>query len=119
MYSVEETQQMTVLNALMAHGSLIYSDIYQYMFEHYKTPEGLDMRQDIRRLCNNLRKHFEKFGIRLFRQTVMGHRYTITEEAKEFALENLHEPIYDEDGEIEGMFFQHPISLTTKRMELI
>lgn len=118
MYSVEETQQMTVLNALMEQGSLIYSDIYQYMFEHYK-PDSNSTRDDIRRLCNNLRKYFKEYGIRLFEQTVMGHRYTITEEAREFCFENLHEPIYDEEGEIAGMFFQHPISLTTKRLELI
>ena len=119
MYSVEETQQVAVLNALMTHRSLDYDELYQYMFEHYTPPEGLDIRDNVKRLCISLKRYFNRFGVNLFKQTVMGHRYTLTDKAQEFIVENLHEPIYDEHGEIVGMYYQHPISLTEERMMLI
>lgn len=119
MFTAEETQEMTVLNALMSEGSIVFSDIYKYMFEHYEPPEELDIREAIRKLCNSLKKQFNKLGIRLFEQTVMGHRYTITEEARQFCMENLYEVLFDEYGEAVGAFFQHPLSLSEERKELI
>ena len=80
------------------------------------------MNNTIRAGCIALRRRFKKqFRIELFRTNpaISQKRYTPTEEAYEFCMNNLLEEMFDEEGKAVGYYFQHTIAISKERIDLI
>ena len=119
MLSLQETRETVALNALMTKDSLDYQEIHEFMCKHFDVFTGFNVREQVKEICVSLSDYFKSMDIRLFKQVVLGHRYNLTDKAREYIVNNLLEPIYDENGEYAGKYFQHPATLNLERMELI
>ena len=66
----------------------------------------------------SLQRQFKKLGVQLFETNanIAQDDYIITEEAWDFIVANLHDEIYDENGEKKGEYFLHPNKLTGEMM---
>ena len=62
----------------------------------------------------SLQRQFKKLGVQLFETnaTIAQDNYILTEEAWDFIVANLHDTVYDENGEKVGEYFIHPNKLT-------
>ena len=62
----------------------------------------------------SLQRQFKKLGVQLFETNavIKQDNYILTEEAWDFIVANLHDTIYDENGDKAGEYFLHPNKLT-------
>jgi len=122
MFSNRETRETIILNTLFREGIQTKKELQDALDAHgvgYNTDEPLP--NAIKSLCLSLYREFKKHDIMLFTISPVAFQkeYAITEEAFLFAKEHLVGDIYNEDGELESRFFQHPVVLTQEREMMI
>ena len=123
MHTKQETIQTVLLNVMLNNNGATTEELKNALIHAQLIKPTTDsMANTIRAGCIALRRRFKKqFRIELFRTNpvINQKRYTPTEEAYEFCMNNLLEEMYDEDGNQVGYYFQHPIAITKERTELI
>lgn len=122
MFSNRETRETIILNTLFREGVQTKQELQDALDAHgvgFNTDEPIP--NVIKSLCVSLHREFKKHNIMLFDVSPMIYQkqYAITKEAFEFAKEHLVGDIYNEDGELESRFFQHPVVLTEEREMMI
>ena len=122
MHTKQETRETVLLNLLLANDEITPEEIKNGMiFAGVLEPTDERMANFIRACVISLNKRFDKYKIKLTKQNGVLHNriYSVTEEARNFCIYNLLEPIYDEEGNECGCIYQHPISLNKERLELV
>jgi len=122
MFSTRELRETIILNTLFREGIQTKKELQEALEAHgVGYNEEKVLTNTIKALCLSLQRAFEKHNIPLFNISAVAHskQYTITREAFEFAKDNLVGDIYNEDGELESRFFQHPVVLTEEREMMI
>ena len=122
MHTLQETKETVLMNLLLANDELTPEELKNGMiFAGVIEPTEENLINFLRANIISLNRRFKKFELQFTQQTgTFGSRvYSVTEEARNFCMSNLLEPIYDEEGNEAGCVFQHPISLNKERMELI
>lgn len=123
MFTKRNIIETAVINEFIRYNRLSPIDIFEAIVAH-----GLDEPSEriplnyIRSVCLSIQKEFRRNDIRFFTFNAgMNniHQYQITEEARRFCEEHLQEPIYDENGEFESNYIQHPFILKAKWRLLI
>tara|TARA_R110002050_G_scaffold135037_1_gene257656 strand:- start:68 stop:436 length:369 start_codon:yes stop_codon:yes gene_type:complete len=122
MFSTRELRETIILNTLFREGIQTKKELQDALTAHgvgYTSKYVLT--NTIKALCLSLQREFKKHDIPLFNISAVAHskQYEITREAFEFAKDNLVGDIYNEDGELESRFFQHPVVLTKEREMMI
>jgi hypothetical protein len=122
MFSNRETRETVILNTLLKEGIQTKKELQDALNAHgvgYSTDEPRP--NAIKSLCLSLYREFKKHEILLFDMSPVVHQkqYVITQQAFEFAKEHLVGDIYNENGELESRFFQHPVVLTEEREMMI
>ena len=119
MLSKQELDQTIILNVLISQRSQSESDILEKLVE-FPFSRVEDKPNYIKAIALSLESRFKKFNVTLFKTAALAASvYRITDEAIDFALDELLTPIYNENGELESCFYQHPIVLETNRRMLI
>lgn len=122
MYSEQETMQTVVLNVLLNHEEVTYEDCKNALIHaSLIKPTTNTMNNTVRALFISLTRYFKEHNIVLFNAFVKDRikYHKATEEAIAFCSNHLLEEMYDEEGQLIGYIFQHPIALKKERMELI
>tara|TARA_R100001510_G_scaffold44329_1_gene40877 strand:- start:952 stop:1326 length:375 start_codon:yes stop_codon:yes gene_type:complete len=114
-YMFRELTEITFLNYVMSwHQNQSMSVLFHTAFELEKV--GIEIDENTIKYCAvSLQRQFKKLGVRLFQNPnadITKDNYILTEEAWDFIVANLHDTIYDENGEKEGEYFLHPNKLT-------
>tara|TARA_R100001460_G_scaffold18666_5_gene39493 strand:+ start:402 stop:776 length:375 start_codon:yes stop_codon:yes gene_type:complete len=114
-YIFRELTEITFLNYVMSwHQNQSMSVLFHTAFELEKA--GIEIDENTIKSCAvSLQRQFKKLGVRLFQNPnadITKDNYILTEEAWDFIVANLHDTIYDENGEKEGEYFLHPNKLT-------
>lgn len=122
MFSNRETRETIILNTLFREGVQTKQELQDALDAHgvgFNTKDHLPNK--IKSLCLSLYREFKKHNIELFdvNPVAQQKQYAITQEAFEFAKEHLVGDIYNEEGELESRFFQHPVVLTEEREMMI
>ena len=122
MFSMRETRETIILNTLLREGIQTKQELQDSLETHgvgYDTNKLLNNVS--KSLCLSLYREFKKHNIQLFEfsPVISTKEYVITEEVFKFAKEHLVGDIYNEDGELESRFFQHPVVLTEEREMMI
>ena len=122
MFTMRETRETIILNTLFREGIQSKKELQEALEAHgvgYNSEKVLT--NTIKALCVSLQREFRKHRIDLFQTSAYIHAndYAITEEAFNFAKDNLVGDIYNEEGELESRFFQHPVVLTKEREMMI
>lgn len=116
-YAFREITELTFLNYVMSwhqKGGQSMSVLFHTAFELEKAGIEID-ENTIKHCAVSLQRQFKKLGVRLFENPnadVRKDNYILTEEAWDFIVANLHDEIYDENGEKKGEYFLHPNKLT-------
>ena len=123
MHTETETIQTVLLNVILNNNGATTEELKNSLIHaQLIKPTTNSMNNTIRAGCIALRRRFKKqFRIELFRTNpaINQKRYTPTEEAYEFCMNNLLEEMFDEEGKSVGYYFQHPIAISKERIDLI
>lgn len=122
MHTQQETIQTVILNVLLKHQEVTYEDFKNSLIHaSLIKPTTNSMVNTIRAHLISLNRYFKEHDISLYMGSGAVYRKThsATEEAYNFCSQHLLEKMYDEEGNMIGEFFQHPIALKQERMELI
>jgi len=123
MFTKRNIIETAVINEFIRYTRLTPDDIYESIVAH-----GLDEQLErtptnfIRSVCITIQRAFRKHDIRFFTFSAKLnsiHQYQMTKEARMFCEEHLQQPIYNENGEFESNYIQHPDSLKAKWRMLI
>lgn len=123
MFTKRNIIETAVINEFIRYNRLSPDEIFEAIVAH-----GLDEPLErtptnfIRSVCITIQRAFRKHDIRFFTfnaQLNSIHQYQMTNEARMFCEEHLQQPIYDENGEFESNYIQHPDSLKAKWRMLI
>ena len=118
-YMFRELTELTFLNYVISwHQNQSMSVLFHTAFELEKA--GIEIDENTINICAvSLQRQFKKLGVRLFENPnadITKDNFILTEEAWDFIVANLHDEIYDENGEKKGEYFLHPNKLTGEMM---
>ena len=120
MLSKQELEETIVLNAMFNQRIQGKEELQEALSAHGLINHNTPMPNYIKGLVCSLEKKFKKLNIKLLHAGAMFTTiYRVTDEAQNYALENLVTPVYDEEGTIESCYYQHPIVLSKERRMLI
>lgn len=120
MLSNQELEQTIILNLLISQRSQSVSEIQEKLVNNPFSRIDSKPPNYIKAVALSLEKRFNRFNITLFKTAAKAASvYRLTDEAIKFALDELLTPIYNEKGELESCFYQHPIVLEPNRRMLI
>tara|TARA_R100000734_G_C3311058_1_gene101876 strand:- start:462 stop:833 length:372 start_codon:yes stop_codon:yes gene_type:complete len=123
MFTKRNLIETAVINEFIRYSRLSPNDIHEAIVAH-----GLDKKLErtptnfIRSICITIQRAFRKHDIRFFTFSATldnVNQYQMTNEARLFCEEHLQQPIYDENGNFECNYIQHPDSLKAKWRMLI
>ena len=120
MYSKQEQEQTIVMNLILLNGEVTNEEIKASLIASgtiQATEEPLN--NYIRACVISLNRRMKKFGIERLATRKRLNVWVSDKDAFDFAVKNLLEIIYDEEGNEVGKYFQHPIAIETERLELI
>lgn len=123
MYSKQEQEQTIIMNVILLGGEhgVTNEEIKNHLIMS-GTIEPTDnaLNNYIRASVISLNRRLKnKFNIERLATRKGIDRWFAEESAFNFAVENLLELIYDEEGNEVGKFFQHPVAIETERLELV
>ena len=119
MLSKQELEQTIVLNTLLNRRVCNRIELQEALQVH-GLAKTTPMPNFIKWIAVSLEEKFNALGITLFNASAnIATIYSITDEAYEFALDKLLTPIYNEEGELESLMYQHPMVLSKERRMLI
>ena len=120
MHSKQELNQTIALNAILTRRCIKREELQEALSAHGVINSEYPMLNYIKSIAMALEKRFKKLNIKLFNVSAkIAAVYSVTDEALDFAHKNLLTPLYNEEGEMECVVYQHPIVLDTDRMMLV
>jgi len=120
MYSKQEQEETIVMNLILMNGEVTNDEIKASLIASGTIqPTEEPLNNYIRACVIKLNRRIKQFGIERLAKRKGIDVWVSDEDALKFAINNLLELIYDEEGNEVGKYFQHPIAIERERLELV